>query len=328
MANSPDRNRIAILIAVGVLLLAALAVVVCLAVGLVYFQRTAQTRSQPQRVTVEVTREVMVTPPTAVVQAATALIPTQPPPATVAATAVPPTAVPPTPVPPTAAPTPNVVYGNVSLTLDPWVAGGVNPVTVPASPPVQDGPYWDVYPQYIELNLSDYVLPDTFHKPRISVYPVAAFEQMSEPAKEVIASTRKLLKDRPAQVEQIPSLPIWNAGQVFHARLHYIDFKNGSGVVFLSEYAQYFAPINNHDMFYNFQGMTSDGQYYIVGTLPASHPNLIPNSDISQQDWQKLADDYPGYLNQIIPMLESQTPNSFTPPLDKLDAVLQSLNIQ
>ena len=48
---------------------------------------------------------------------------------------------------------------------------------------------------------------------------------------------------------------------------------------FLTEYGQYPAPVNNHELFYHFQGFTSDGEYYIVATLPVTAPVLAETGD-------------------------------------------------
>ena len=60
-------------------------------------------------------------------------------------------------------------------------------------------------------------------------------------------------------------------------------FVSGIGVRFLTEYAQYFVPVNNHDLFYTYQGLTNDGQYWISVILPINHPDLPANADNSSR---------------------------------------------
>ena len=48
---------------------------------------------------------------------------------------------------------------------------------------------------------------------------------------------------------------------------------------FLTEYAQYTAPVNNHELFYHFQGVTRDGAYYIIAIFPITVPVLAETSD-------------------------------------------------
>ncbi|MEO8354588.1 MAG: hypothetical protein ABI621_01610 [Chloroflexota bacterium] len=45
-----------------------------------------------------------------------------------------------------------------------------------------------------------------------------------------------------------------------HPLMQVINFQNGRGIRFLTQYAQYPAPINNHELFYHFQGLTNDGK--------------------------------------------------------------------
>ena len=53
-----------------------------------------------------------------------------------------------------------------------------------------------------------------------------------------------------------------------------IKFQVPEGVRFLTEYAQYPASANNQDLFYQFQGLSRDGAYYIVAIFPITVPVL------------------------------------------------------
>ena len=58
-------------------------------------------------------------------------------------------------------------------------------------------------------------------------------------------------------------LPILNAAQVFHAQTKYLDFNDGSGVGFVTYYAQDVSPVTRDQIFYSFQGLTDNGKYYV-----------------------------------------------------------------
>ena len=79
-----------------------------------------------------------------------------------------------------------------------------------------------------------------------------------------------------------------------HVQVQYLDFKSGTGVRFLTQFNNGMAPVNNHDLIYTFQGLTSDGKYYIAAVLPVTHPDLPANSLSRwlcwrrEQDYQKL----------------------------------------
>jgi hypothetical protein len=170
-------------------------------------------------------------------------------------------------------------------------------------------------------------LPDALHEPRIEVYPVAEFEAISESAAKTIADLRQLTVDRPAAPERIPFLPAIDAGQVMRAQVAYLDFEGGTGVRFLTQYAQGRIPVNNHELFYTFQGLTDEGNAYVAAILPVSHPRLPPNQRAYQGDLDALVRNYDAYIARIEEQLSAQDASSFTPGLDQLDALIRSLEV-
>ena len=72
-----------------------------------------------------------------------------------------------------------------------------------------------------------------------------------------------------------PSMP----GKMFHAQYQVFPFGSGGGIRYLTLYAQYYAPINNHDLFYTYQGLTNDGKYWVSAILPINNPILPDNGD-------------------------------------------------
>jgi hypothetical protein len=247
-----------------------------------------------------------------------------------------PTSPAPTTLPPTAAPAPtatpssqgSAAYNQVSFNYDLSLASTVTATTVPSQNAGSDGPYWATYPAYTELNFVGYSSINTYHKPRIEVYPVTDYEQLNPGAKDVIENLKQLLADKPATVDQLPLLPLFNAAQVFHAQLQYIQFQDGQGVRFITQYDQAPLPINNLELFYTFQGLTNDGQYYVAAILPITS-SVLPNTDqvTSEQEQTPLAD-FPAYLKQTTQQLDSLKPSDFSPDLSLLDQVIQSLQVK
>ena len=222
-------------------------------------------------------------------------------------------------------PTTSVNCDGVSLSYADALAAGVSCETVPVEELMGGVGFM---PEHLELAFNNYVLPDTFHAPQIHIYPVSGLESGSEPARDIVTRLRQFLADRPAEPEEIPFLPLWNAGQLMQTQVAYLNFQNGSGVRFLSEYAQYYAPINNTDMFYTFQGLTVDGQYYIAAVLPVSHPTLPPDSsEIPGGDFDAFADNYLSYIADIEQQLAAADPASFAPSLALLDGMIQSISV-
>jgi len=110
---------------------------------------------------------------------------------------------------------------------------------------------------------------------------------------------------------------------------------NGEGVRFLTEYAQYSAPANNHELIYEFQGLTSDGAYYVIAILPVTNPFMAETSDpgapIPQNGGVPYPDindpnaNWPLYYKSVTDVLGATPENEFTPALNQLDLLVQSI---
>jgi hypothetical protein len=263
-----------------------------------------------------------------------------PPPATSAATATP-TAVPaPTETPPpSATPVPAASFNGVEVALDPALASGISGHVEPASGTSEGVDPWGIHPAYTQLDLIGYDSQNTYFQPHIAVYPVAGLEGMSPQAAQVVQALRELLAARPAASEgSIPLLPIFNAAQMLRAQVQYVDFQNGSGVRFLTQYDQAYLPINNHELFYTFQGLTADGACYVSAILPVAasflpedeNPETVPpEGGLAFPAWT--APDFEAqalaYLEAMTQKLDEAPGGEFTPDPAALDAMIRSLQV-
>ena len=230
---------------------------------------------------------------------------------------------------PTDTPTPDVTYEGVSFSFDTTLATDVNSETVAAVQGEPDDPPWMAVPEHILFTFNGYILPDRFHQPQIFVYPVADFQAANENAGDVITDLQQFLSDRPDAPDHIPFLPVFNAAQMLRAYIAYIDFQNGSGVRFLTQYSQAATPVNNHELFYSFQGLTSDGSYYVAAIFPVANPILpADNSAIPGGDFEAFAETFQTYINDMEIQLSAQPASNFTPNLELLDALIQSLQVK
>jgi hypothetical protein len=211
----------------------------------------------------------------------------------------------------------------VTLDVDPSLATGLAEQTIPAAGQDGNAPYWAVHPEYLRLDLENYVRADTFHEARIEVYPVNAFAATNEAAAEQIAALREMLAQRPvAATGDLPFLPLFNARQMIQSQFEYRAFESGAGVRFVTQYSQAALPINNHELFYTFQGLTGDGSFYVAALLPVSHPDLP--ADASQRpegDWES-------YIQGVEEQLNAADPSSFTPDLGSLDQMIKTLTVE
>ena len=237
---------------------------------------------------------------------------------------------------PAAGQKPNAYYEGISFYYDPPLAKGVTAQTIEASAPASDNlPFFAVQPKQFQFDFQGYMVEPT-SKPQILVLPIQEYEkQMSgggvpNPVTKELDNFKKLLADHPVDSSgALPFLPIWDAGQEMHAHLEYIKFQNGSGIRYLTEYGQDVAPVSNKLLFYTFQGLTSDGLYYISAILPVNHPSLDgdPGEALKEKDYGKFMADYPGYVVGAQKQLNAQKDDTFKPTLIMLDAMIASLKI-
>ena len=249
-----------------------------------------------------------------------------------AAPTTPPTLLPPTStpaaIPPTAAPPmATVSFGPANFSYDLSIASAVTTTHIAGQNPGSDTPYWGIFPDYDEYNLVGYLSKNTYHKPRIEIYPVAEYEQINPGAKDVIEALKQLLADKPRSPDRVPLLPLFNAAQVFHAQLQYLSFQTGKGVRFVTQYDQAPLPINNLEIFYTFQGLTDDGKYYITALLPVSI-GLLPDSDQVTPALQQQLADFETYLKDVTQKIDNAKPQDFMPNLSMLDSMVQSLSVK
>ena len=256
---------------------------------------------------------------------------TSAPPATLPPATQPPATQPPTATqPPVAtqppAPQTNVTCNELALYLDPALASGYDCKTIPEA----SGGGFDVNPKYTELTLQGYPLSGRFFTPHIDVFPVQRFSELAPDTVNHDVSTLQALVSGGPVGDSLPLLPIFNAAQEFRAQYKVQQFAGGSGIRFITQYAQFTDPINNHELFYTFQGLTADGKYWISAILPISNPILPENGDNppNGQSPQEFSNNFPTYVTDITNQLNSQTSESFTPAITALDALVASITIQ
>ncbi len=227
-----------------------------------------------------------------------------------------------------------VSHANVSFNLPAGVATSALAGTIAAV--TGDDPGWGLAPEHIKFELDGYALYNTFHTPQILIYPAQEYAVLNEGAGRSIASLQAILNgSAPANADNLPAIAFFNAGQVFAAQIQVIQFMNGSGVRFLAEYGQYYATANNVDLFYQFQGLTSDGKYYIIAILPVSHPLLAfdenpetipPAGGITFPGYDDEGA-LNGYYTNVVNLLNTAAPESYLPMLTDIDALIQSIEI-
>ena len=251
-----------------------------------------------------------------------------------------PTALPaPTATQPTAGTGTTVIYQPLTVTIPESVADGASGRNFPRLDG-QDAAWWEKTPGHLQVSLADYyVLQGKTHQPAIYVFPAAAYAELVPAAFESIHRLNNYLydpNDVPA-LDQLPNVPFFNAQLLFAAQIQPVAFQNGRGVRFLAEYGQTAASANNTDLFYQFIGITGDGATYVVATLPVSSPVLaetpdagapLPLRGIPYPFAANSNANMAAYYIAISDLLNVQPPESFSPGLAALDALIESMRIE
>jgi hypothetical protein len=180
-------------------------------------------------------------------------------------------------------------------------------------------------PQHVKLTLNLYALNDTTYQPQIILFRSAEYAQYSDLTAGIVTTLQSL------QYVDGQPLPENLDGAIFTAQVHAINFQNGHGIRLLTQTGQGPVPINNRDLLYYFQGITTDGQFYIEATLPINAPFLPANSDINSplpaDGIPFNMDDFGGYFNAVAQKLNETDTFSYTPYLEYLDAMMESLQV-
>ncbi len=229
-----------------------------------------------------------------------------------------------------------VSYGWLDLVLPSGVADGAAGMEF-ARAEGEDIPPWEITPGHIQVTLTGYAAQEKFHQPQIFVFPAQEYAEMVPGAAGSIQSVADInAGSSPINADDLPHVPFFNAGQVFASQIERIGFQNGQGVRFLTEYAQYYAPANNEDLFYHFEGLTDDGAYYVIAILPLSAPLLAETSDPATAvppggavypDQTDADADWEGYYNAVTALLDNTAPEAFAPTLGQLDRMIESILI-
>ena len=230
-----------------------------------------------------------------------------------------------------------VFFGPISLVLPTGLASGISGSQIPrADGP--DLPYWELTPGHSVIKLDGYLLQGKFHQAKIYIYPASGYAELVPGTFESMHRLRNVMTGSSSSInaEQLPAVPFFNAAQVFASNIQTISFQNGTGVRFLTEYAQYAAPVNNHELIYHFQGFTSDGEYYIIAVLPITVPVLVNTSDagaalpsggIAYPDITSSNPDFQSYYASVMDLLNATSPDAFSPTISQLDALIRSIQV-
>lgn len=180
-------------------------------------------------------------------------------------------------------------------------------------------------PQHLTATLNLYTLTGKINEPQIMVFRAAEYAQYSELTAKIVESLKGL--------QYVDGQPLneYLDGPTFTAQIHGLNFQNGSGIRYLTQVSMDIMPADNQGMFYYFQGLTSDGIYLVQATLPINVPFLAadsnPNTPLPADGIPFNRDDPTEYFDALIQRLDSTDSFNFTPYMDALDEMIQSIQV-
>ena len=249
----------------------------------------------------------------------------------------------PTQSPPTELPPPTQIvepsgipvnFENASLIIPNGLGNGAGERIAAVN--ADNGLPWEVGPSFIKLTLTSYPLQGTMWSPEIRIYPAEEYRLIDPSVGETLAEIKFILDNPVGNLpDHLPFLPFVNAGEAFHAQMHFVNFKNGSGLVYLTQFDQAPIPINNHEIFYTYQGLSQDGKYFISATFPVNAAflptdgaqNTATPADGIPVDWNNF-ENFPNYMTAVTQKISTTDPNAFMPSLPMLDALIRSIEIK
>ena len=100
--------------------------------------------------------------------------------------------------------------------------------------------------------------------------------------------------------------------QAIRAKLAYLDFKNGSGVRFVTRLVVDETPQPNDNLFLTFQGITTDGLRIVAVYWPITVKGIPETDDV----------------DVVLKAIQSAKGDALTPDLAKFDAFIASMDVK
>ncbi len=162
--------------------------------------------------------------------------------------------------------------------------------------------------------LSDYT---NFGERQLLVYPLAQYGKLFKGKEKsefdkIVWKLQTVIAKNPMRNENIAGLTCGRSIRSFPFTRQTFAFLTRQGNRLPILYAQDDAPINNGDFFYTYQGITDDLKYYVSLFVPVQAKGLPKDSP------SKKAKEF---LNNL-------PSSSFTPDLDQIDRMVQSISIK
>jgi hypothetical protein len=189
---------------------------------------------------------------------------------------------------------------------------------------------------------------ESFFLPKINIYPIAEYRQAGAISvqytkwfDEAINTLQEIISKKTAKTEEISQGTFHEGSPRILAHFKPVSFKNGQGVIYITQYNVDWANIiNNQQLNYIFQGITADKKYYVWATFPITlkelpdsiYDNKFGDYELPQTYFDKKKDRakytaYKKYLASIEALLNKKKASDFEPDLSKIEETLTSLEV-
>ena len=214
----------------------------------------------------------------------------------------------------------------ICLYYDPQLVLDVQPLSEKIIAEEEGPPYVVAHPNIIHFDLS-------MEQAQVYIVDVEAYETVADFAAESFSQLDALISDPDSLSDCVPELPLDTFyrtcdHQQFAANLKAVNFANGSGIRFITVHGiQDFAPVDNENLVYVFQGFTDDGNYFIKMYVNLLHSQLPDTGEIPQEVYTGDQEVVSGFFESIADSLNSSE-DDYSPTLDWIDDFLASLRIE
>lgn len=201
------------------------------------------------------------------------------------------------------------------VTMDPQgLASVVKGQIVPATPHRPNTkPLLNGEPEHLRFHFDQDSLAPGYHfdHRQMLVYSITAYRNFFQGAtrdsfNSAIAKLQNLLDAQPSRInDTIPFFPPIDAHQLYNARVEYLQLNDGSGIRFITRYDGGVSP----EIFYAFEGIVGDRLIAVYWPIEANEkPTMKEPARISS-------------------FLEGLTQEEFTPTLETIDKIVESIQI-
>ena len=217
---------------------------------------------------------------------------------------------------------------NINLIIPEGLAAGASAKTTIDVEYPDINPSSGDMPSHTVIQLDGYSLP---RYARILVYKAVEYAGYTSKTAEIITDLQNLPPDAGQPFPEALTT-------TFYAQSISLNSTTTHGIRYLTQVMDAFVTINNEDLFYYYQGLTTDGQYYIAGDLPINAAFLPKDNNVNATlptegipfPFDNLGDidARNAYYDAVKNKLNATAQSDFQPTLEVLDALVKSISIR